>query len=379
MFAIVRRTVLPSTKSTLTSLTNVNTLSNNPIFTLINVFHSITTSSSTTTTITTNTSTAKATNKSIILSNSIPLSSSFSTASVLETKAAETAEETTTTETTETTEEFDINKLPSIQQGFPAYEPADIQAWVHNWLGQKIAIVSLENDVFGASVRSDIVNNVVNWQLAKRKAPVRKVKTRSEVAGSMKKIYAQKKTGRARRGAAKKSPLVRGGGKAHGPVFRYLDYNMPAQVRKHAVRSALAAKFSEGNLIVIDAAQLDTHKTKPFYQLLANLGLSGNGSVLIVDGDQMDPNFILASRNIYHVNLLPSRGINVFDIVKHKKLVMTLSGLRHVQAKLLSKAITPPYPFEPAPVVVVDDNNNNDNSTAQQISSDNNTAATTSS
>ncbi len=190
--------------------------------------------------------------------------------------------------------------------------------------------IELSDSVFAAPVRKDILARVVNWQLAKRRAGTHDTKTRSEVKGSGAKIYRQKGTGRARHGA-RKAPIFVGGGIAHGPHPRSHAHDLPKKVRRLGLKSALSAKAAEGKLIVLDAATLDTPRTREAKKKLDALGVD---NALVVAGSELDPNFSLAVRNIVGIDVLPQIGANVHDILRHDQLVLTKDAVEALEARL---------------------------------------------
>jgi large subunit ribosomal protein L4 len=190
--------------------------------------------------------------------------------------------------------------------------------------------IDLADEVFGVEVRRDILHRVVTWQLAKRRAGTHKAKGRSEVAGTTKKAYRQKGTGRARRGNLKTN-IMRGGGAVHGPTPRDHGFDLPKKVRALGLKCALSAKAKDGKLVVVDAAKADSHKTKALAQQFAQLGWD---DVLIVDGADIDMQFERAARNIAGVDLLPQQGANVYDILRRDRLVLTRAAVEALEARL---------------------------------------------
>ncbi len=190
--------------------------------------------------------------------------------------------------------------------------------------------IDLADDVFGVDVRKDLMSRMVNYQLAKRRAGTHKVKGRSEIQGSTAKIYRQKGTGRARHGD-KKAPQFRGGGQVFGPHPRDHGHSLPKKVRALALRSALSSKQADGKLIILDDAKLDSPKTKDLKAKLAGLGW---GSALVVGGAEVDGNMALAVRNIPGVDLLPTQGANVYDILRRDVLVLTKDAVEGLEARL---------------------------------------------
>ena len=184
---------------------------------------------------------------------------------------------------------------------------------------KKVGDIDLDETVFGVPVRVDILARMVNWQLAKRRAGTHKVKTRSEVSGTTHKPFRQKGTGRARQGTAR-APHMRGGGVAFGPVVRSHAFKLPKRVRKLALKTALSAKQADGKLVVVDQVKLKAAKTGGLVKRIAKLGWA---SVLIIDGAEVDANFARAARNIVGLDVLPSQGANVHDILRRDTLVLT--------------------------------------------------------
>ena len=201
---------------------------------------------------------------------------------------------------------------------------------VVNLENEKIGTVELADSVFGVDVRRDILARAVNWQLAKRRAGTHKVKTRSEVAGTTKKPFRQKGTGRARQGSMK-GPHMRGGGVVFGPVPRDHSHALPKKVRRLALKAALSAKRADGTLVVLDKAELEDAKTRVLGQRALTLGW---GKALIIDGETVDTNFARAARNLPGLDLLPSRGANVYDILRHETLVLTRTAVDKLVERL---------------------------------------------
>lgn len=187
----------------------------------------------------------------------------------------------------------------------------------------------LPDDLFGAAPRPDIMARVVHWQQAKRRAGTHKVKGMGEVSGTTKKPYRQKGTGNARQGSLR-APQFRTGGAVHGPVVRSHAYGLPKKVRRLGLISALSQKQRDGKLVVLDAASGGSGKTK---ELKAKLIALGWKSVLVVD-HTVDSSFLLASRNIIGVDVLPTVGANVYDILAHDVLAITTAGVEGLKARL---------------------------------------------
>ncbi|MGI9371906.1 MAG: 50S ribosomal protein L4 [Hyphomicrobiales bacterium] len=200
---------------------------------------------------------------------------------------------------------------------------------VQTLAAKKDGSVDLPDALFGLEVRRDLLHRMVSYQLAKRRAGTHQVQERGDVRGSGAKQGNQKGGGRARHGN-KKVPQYRGGGKAFGPRSRDHAVGMPKKVRALALRHALSAKASAGELIVLKDADLKAPKTK---DLQASLGKLGLEHALVVDGAEVSKNFALASRNIINLDVLPVQGINVYDILRHRKLVLTKAAVEALEAR----------------------------------------------
>ncbi|MGR3779748.1 MAG: 50S ribosomal protein L4 [Albimonas sp.] len=190
--------------------------------------------------------------------------------------------------------------------------------------------IELDDAIFGLEPRADILHRVVRWQLAKRQAGTHKTKTRGEVSYSTKKIYRQKGTGGARHGDKAVSQF-RHGGTVKGPVVRSHAHDLPKKVRKLGLKMALSAKARDGKIIVVDKAELDEGKTKALKASFEKLGLK---RVLILDGAEIQENFSRAARNIADVDVLPTAGANVYDILRRDTLVLTKAGVEALEARL---------------------------------------------
>jgi large subunit ribosomal protein L4 len=186
----------------------------------------------------------------------------------------------------------------------------------------------LPDEIFAATPRADIMARVVHWQLAKRRAGTHSTKGLSEVSGTTKKPYRQKGTGNARQGSLR-APQFRKGGVVHGPVVRSHEYDLPKQVRRLGLISALSQKQADGKLVVLDVAAADG-KTKALAQRLKALGWS---SALIID-HAVDEAFLRASRNIVGIDVLPTVGANVYDILAHDVLAVTAAGVAGLKERL---------------------------------------------
>jgi large subunit ribosomal protein L4 len=195
--------------------------------------------------------------------------------------------------------------------------------------GKSSGSVELSDAIFGLEPRADIIQRCVVWQLAKRRAGTHKVKNRAEIWRTGKKMYRQKGTGSARHGSARVN-LFRGGGRSFGPVVRSHEIGLPKKVRSLALRHALSAKAKDGGIVVLNEAKLQEGKTKMLTERFAKLDII---NALIIDGAEIDVNFRNAARNIPHVDVLPVAGINVYDILRHGKLVLTKAALDALEAR----------------------------------------------
>ncbi|EBA05116.1 MAG: 50S ribosomal protein L4 [Paracoccaceae bacterium] len=196
--------------------------------------------------------------------------------------------------------------------------------------GKKAGSVDLAEDLFGLEARADILHRVVRYQLAKRQAGTHKVKTRSEVKYSTKKIYRQKGTGGARHGA-RSAPIFRGGGVYKGPTPRSHAHDLNKKFRALGLRHALSAKAGAGQLVVLDEAVVADGKTGVLAKMVKELGWK---RALVIDGAEVNANFAQASANIDGLDVLPSMGANVYDILKRDTLVVTKAGLEALEARL---------------------------------------------
>jgi large subunit ribosomal protein L4 len=195
--------------------------------------------------------------------------------------------------------------------------------------GKEAGSVQLPDAIFGLEPRPDILQRCVNWQLAKRQRGTHKTKLRGEINRTTKKIYAQKGTGQARHGAAS-APQFRGGGRSFGPVVRSHAIDLPKKVRALALKHALSAKAKDGGIVVIDKASVKEAKTKLLAQAFGKLGLD---NALIIDGTEIEAGFRSAARNIPNIDVLPVQGINVYDIMRRKTLVLTKAALDALEAR----------------------------------------------
>ncbi len=195
--------------------------------------------------------------------------------------------------------------------------------------GGKAGSVELDADLFGLEPRADILHRVVRWQRNNAQAGTHKVKTRSEVNYSTKKIYRQKGTGGARHGA-RSAPIFRGGGIYKGPVVRSHGHDLTKKFRKLGLKHALSAKLAAGELVVIEDAST-SGKTGALAKQVRELGWK---RALVIDGASVNEDFLKAARNIEGLDILPSMGANVYDILKRDTLVITKAGIEALEARL---------------------------------------------
>ncbi len=205
-----------------------------------------------------------------------------------------------------------------------------MQLDIINFDGKKVGSVELENSIFGLEPRADILHRVVTWQRAKQRAGTHAVKSVSEVAGSGKKAFKQKKTGNARQGE-RYNVHMRGGGVVHGPVVRDHSIDLPKKIRSLGLKMALSSKAKDGSLIIIDSEKLEAAKTNAFAKQLKKLDIA---SALFVGAADLDENFKKSAANIANIDVLPTIGLNVLDILKHEKLVLTADAVKAVEARL---------------------------------------------
>ncbi len=200
---------------------------------------------------------------------------------------------------------------------------------VVNFENKKAGTITLSDSVFGLPIRADILTRMVNYQLAKRRAGTHKVKRRSEVHMTGRKMVSQKGSGGARHHARSANIFV-GGGRAFGPTPRSHATKLPKKVRALALKTALSAKVADGKLVIVDDVKMDSPKTKALAQKLDTMGLR---SALIVTGSEVDANFGLAARNIIKVDVLPVQGANVYDILRRDTLVLSKSAVKILEAR----------------------------------------------
>ena len=195
--------------------------------------------------------------------------------------------------------------------------------------GKAAGSIDLGDDIFGLEPRVDILHRVVRWQRNNAQAGTHKVKTRRETSYSTKKIYRQKGTGGARHGD-RNAPIFRGGGIYKGPTPRSHGHDLPKKVRQMGLKHALSSKVKDGSLVIIDEAQSDG-KTAALAKMVKNLGWK---RALIIDGAAVDIGFAKAASNIKGLDILPTMGANVYDILKRDTLVLTKAGVEALEARL---------------------------------------------
>ena len=200
---------------------------------------------------------------------------------------------------------------------------------VLNIKGKKVSQKELADDFFDVSVKPSVLHEVVTMQLANRRSGTAAVKHRSDVTGSQRKLFRQKGTGRARRGNIK-DPLLRGGGSIFGPDPRSYAYKVPKKVRRLALKMALSSKYHDKDLVVLDQLELEQVKTKEFVSILNTLGIQ-NGLIIT---EKKDERLELSARNVENIKVLRSDGLNVYDILKHKKLVLIEASVNTIEGRL---------------------------------------------
>jgi large subunit ribosomal protein L4 len=190
--------------------------------------------------------------------------------------------------------------------------------------------VELSDAIFGLEPRQDLIQRVVVWQLAKRRSGQHQVQTRGEINRTKKKMYKQKGTGQARHGA-RSAPLFVGGAKAMGPVNHSHEFDLPKKVKALGLKHALSSKAKAGSIVILDEAKSKDIKTGALAKQFGKLNLGRRA--LVIDGE-FDKNFQLSARNLADVALLPVIGINVYDIMKSDKLVLTTAAVKAIEARL---------------------------------------------
>lgn len=192
-----------------------------------------------------------------------------------------------------------------------------------------VSQIELSSEIFGQALRKDIIQRVVRWQLAKRQAGTHKTKVVSDVQGTTAKPFKQKGTGRARQGT-KRAVQMRGGGISFGPVVRSHAHDLPKKIRQLGLKVAISAKLSEGKLFIIKDAKLKDNKAKT---LAAHLKQMNWNSALLIDGD-VDINLKQASSNLHIIDVLPTIGANVYDILRKDVLILTEDCVKKLEERL---------------------------------------------
>jgi large subunit ribosomal protein L4 len=202
---------------------------------------------------------------------------------------------------------------------------------VINQNGEKVDSIELEDQIFNAEIRDALVQQVVVWQLAKRRSGSAATKTRGQIRGGGKKPWRQKGTGRARAGTSR-SPIWAGGGTVFGPHPRSYAFSLPKKVRKAALCSVLSAKLRDDKLTVLDKIEIEAPKTKLFAELLRKLGVQDQKTLFLVP--EKDPDLTRASRNIYKTLVLPTEGMNVYDLLRFERLTILKDALPRLSERL---------------------------------------------
>ncbi|MDP2120553.1 MAG: 50S ribosomal protein L4 [Hoeflea sp.] len=195
--------------------------------------------------------------------------------------------------------------------------------------GKDAGKISLSDAIFGLDPRQDLIQRIVRWQLAKKQQGTHQALGRADIARTGAKMFKQKGTGRARHHSAR-APQFRGGGQAHGPVVRSHAHDLPKKVRALALRHALSAKAKASDIIVVDNLTASEAKTKALTGSLSKLGLT---NALFIGGAELDNNFRLAAKNIPNVDVLPVQGINVYDILRRGKLVLSKDAVAALEER----------------------------------------------
>lgn len=202
---------------------------------------------------------------------------------------------------------------------------------VINQKGEKVDTIELDDKIFNAEIHETLVQHVVVWQQAKRRGGNASTKTRGQVAGGGKKPWRQKGTGRARAGT-NRSPVWVGGGTVFGPHPRSYAFSVPKKVRRAALRSVLTSRLQENNLMVLDKIELELPKTKLFVETIKALGFDA-GKTLFVTSEK-DEMLLRSSRNLYNVMVLPTEGLNVYDLLRFNRLVLLQDAVAKIHERL---------------------------------------------
>jgi large subunit ribosomal protein L4 len=201
---------------------------------------------------------------------------------------------------------------------------------VINSKAQKVSQIDLVDTIFNIPVKGSVLHEVVTMQLARRRSGSAAVKHRSDVKGSGRKLFRQKGTGRARRGNIK-SPLLRGGGSTFGPDPRSYAYKVPKKVRRLALKMALSSKLKEEKLLVLNEFELDKIKTRDFFKVMNAL----NTKNALIITEKKNENLELSARNVPQIKVLRVEGLNVYDILKYKNVVLLESSIKSIEGRLL--------------------------------------------
>jgi large subunit ribosomal protein L4 len=201
---------------------------------------------------------------------------------------------------------------------------------VLNTTGEKVAQAELADEIFAVVVKPSVIHQVVTAQLAARRSGTAAVKRRSDVKGSTRKLYRQKGTGRARKGDIK-SPLLRGGGVVFGPNPRSYEQKVSKKVRRLALKMALSSKLQGDELLVVDNMEMERIKTKDFLGIINALAAD---NALIITAEPNE-NLERSSRNVPNIKVMRTEGLNVYDILKHRKLVLLQGSLERIEGRLL--------------------------------------------
>ncbi|MEN8244200.1 MAG: 50S ribosomal protein L4 [Thermodesulfobacteriota bacterium] len=200
-----------------------------------------------------------------------------------------------------------------------------------NSTGKKVSEIDLKDEIFNVPVKSSVLHEVVTMQLAGKRAGSASVKHRSDVKGSQRKLFRQKGTGRARRGNIK-APLLRGGGVVFGPDPKSWAYKVPKKVRRLALKMALTSKLQDDAILVLDNLELEEIKTRALLDITGDLNVEN--ALIVVD--KKDEKLELSSRNLPRVKVLRCEGLNVYDILKYKKLVLLEGSVKGIEGRLMS-------------------------------------------
>lgn len=200
-----------------------------------------------------------------------------------------------------------------------------------NIKAEKVGEIEIKDEVFNCDVKPHLIHDVIKMQLANRRSGSASTKTRKEVNGSGRKPYRQKGTGRARQGS-NKSPLMVGGGVVFGPHPRDYSYNLPKKVKKSALRSALTIRFTESNMKVLDKLEFGNISTKVFNSILKDMNLTKPLFVIASKDETIEK----SARNIPYTKVLRVDGLNVYDVIRHEQLILTLDSLRKIEEVLAS-------------------------------------------